>query len=223
MAEPAYGDTLPPGRPAIVSDDGFAKVDLKGLTLVTSGRNRYFILEPGFRLTFRSEHGQLQITVLEDTVQIGEIMTRVVEEREWEHEELVEVSRNFFAICSKTRDVIYFGEEVDLYEDGKLAGHEGAWRAYAADAKPGMIMPGTAIPGMQYYQEVAPKVALDRAEVVSLTDSLDTPAGLFSECLTTEETSGLKPNEREFKHYAPGIGLIQDGDLLLVESGFVKK
>ena len=73
---------------------------------------------------------------------------------------------------------------------------------------------------MRYFQEIAPDVAMDRAEVLSLTHSLETPAGEFSECLRTQEGSALKPNEREFKTYAPGIGLIQDQSLLLVGYGF---
>ncbi len=31
-----------------------------------------------------------------------------------------------------------------------------------------------------------------------------------------EETSPLEPLSKEFKHYAPGIGLVQDGSLKLV-------
>lgn len=36
-----------------------------------------------------------------------EILTRVVEEREWKNGKLIEVSRNFFAICDRTKDVFY--------------------------------------------------------------------------------------------------------------------
>jgi len=33
--------------------------------------------------------------------------------------------------------------------------------------------------GSRYYQEIAPGVAMDRAEVLSITDTLATPAGYF--------------------------------------------
>jgi len=149
------------------------------------------------------------------------VKTRVVEEREWKNGELAEVSRNFFAICEKTKDVFYFGEDVDEYEKGKVVGHSGAWRAGQAGAKAGMMVPGRPAVGMKYYQEVAPKVAMDRAEVASITDQLKTPAGAFTNCLKTQETTPLDPAEKGYKTYAPGIGIIQDEDLLLVKHGFL--
>jgi len=60
-----------------------------------------------------------------------------------------------------------------------------------------------------------------RAEIVSVTDPFETPAGSFTNTLRTREGSGLNPLEREFKTYASGIGLIQDQDLLLESYGFV--
>jgi hypothetical protein len=159
--------------------------------------------------------------VLDETREVDGVETRVVEEREWRRDELIEVSRNFFAICPDTTDVYYFGEEVDDYRDGTIVGHGGAWMSGESDARAGLIMPGVPAIGMRYYQEVAPGVAMDRAEVVTLTETFETPAGTFYDVLMTQEGSALKPNEREFKRYALGIGLIQDQTLLLVEYGFV--
>ena len=95
--------------------------------LVPTGRNRYFILEPGFRLVFESKNEKLVITVLNETKEVNGILTRVVEEREWKNGKLIEVSRNFFAICDRTKDVFYFGEKVDMYKGGKVDNHKGAW------------------------------------------------------------------------------------------------
>jgi hypothetical protein len=192
-------------------------------TLVSTGRNPYFILEPGFQLVLEGGREVLTITVLDETVDVDGIQTRVVEEREWRNEELIEVSRNFFAVCEETEDVFYFGEEVDMYSGGELASHSGAWKAGERNAKPGLIMPGNPKLGMKYYQEIAPRVAMDRAEIVSLNETLTTPAGTFSKSLKTREGTALNPAEREFKMYAPRIGLIQDQNLLLTEYGFIKK
>lgn len=104
-----------------------------------------------------------------------------------------------------------------MYEDGKVVSNEGAWLAGQNGSKAGMIMPGKVEVGLKYYQEIAPGVAEDRAEIVSVNDTLDTPAGTFSQVLKTEETNPLKPGEREFKFYAPRIGLIQDEALKLVK------
>jgi hypothetical protein len=190
--------------------------------LVTSGKNLYFIMEPGFQLLLESENEKLAITVLKDTENVGGVITRVVEEREWKYGELIEVSRNFFVMCKETKDVFYFGEDVDYYRDDQVVGHAGAWRADTPEVKPGLIMSGEPKIGMRYYQEIAPGVAMDRAEVISLTESFKTPAGTFEQCLKTKEGSGLKFWEREYKIYAPGIGIIKDGYMRLVKYGFIK-
>lgn len=195
--------------------------------LEPTGRNPYFILEPGFQLVLEGSAGflgttdmKLIITVLDETKEIGGTMTRVVEEREWKNNELYEVARNFFAIDPETKDVFYFGEEVDFYSDGKIVDHKGAWLVGEKDAQAGLIMPGEPKLGMMYYQEIAPEVAMDRAEVIDLNYELETPAGTFKDCLRTKEGTALNLSEIEFKTYAPGIGLIQDEKLLLIKYGF---
>jgi hypothetical protein len=162
------------------------------------------------------EQVRLVITVLNETKVVDGVETRVVEERESQDGKLVEVSRNYFAICTRTNSVFYFGEDVDLYRNGRIVGHDGSWQAGVDDARPGIIMPGTVLLGARYYQEIAPEVALDRAEIESLTGTLRTPAGEFTNVLETEETTPLEPDAEEFKFYAPGIGLIKDGPLELV-------
>ncbi len=167
--------------------------------LASSGRNPFFSLEPGYTLVLEDDEVQLTITVLNETKKVDGVETRVVEERETEDGELAEVSRNYFAISKRTNGVFYFGEDVDIYEDGKVAGHEGAWLSGEGGAKFGLIMPGEALIGARYYQEVAPEVAMDRAEIVGMNETIDTPAGKFENCLKTEETNPLKPKEKEFK------------------------
>jgi hypothetical protein len=188
-------------------------------TFLSVGRNRFFSLEPGDQLVLESDSEKVAITVLEETKMIGRIKTRIVEEREEKNGKLAEVSRNFFAICREHGDVFYFGEEVDDYKDGKIVAHSGAWRADEPDSKAGIIMPGTILLGARHYQEIAPN-AMDRAEIISDDVTMKTPAGTFTNCLRVEETSGLDPDEKCYKTYAPGVGLIQDEDLLL--TGYTK-
>jgi hypothetical protein len=190
---------------------------------VSRGHNDYFVLEPRFQLVLEAPNAKLVISVLDDTVKVGSVMTRVVEEREWEDGKLTEVSRNFFAMDRDTHDIFYFGEDVTIYENE--APHHGndSWRADNAGARGGLMMPGAPEVGMKYYQELAPGVAMDRATIASLSESFETPAGTFEKCLRTGEGSGLNPDENEFKTYAPGIGLIQDENLLLTGYGFSKK
>ena len=156
------------------------------------------------------------LAVLDETKPIGGVETRVVEERETLGGAPVEVSRNYFAIHPRTLDVYYFGEDVDIYKNGKVSSHDGAWQHGAKGAKFGLAMPGTPRAGMQFYQELAPRVALDRAEIVSLTERVVTPAGTFDRCLKTRESTPLEPLVRESKIYAPDVGLVKDGSLDLV-------
>jgi uncharacterized membrane protein YkoI len=191
-------------------------------TFSSVGGNRFFILEPGHQLVLESRTAKVVITVLDETKKIGSIETRVVEEREEEDGQLKEVSRNFFAVCKEHGDVFYFGEDVDDYEDGKIVNHSGAWRADRKDSRAGIIMPGTVLLGARHYQEIAPN-AMDRAEIISDDVTMKTPAGTFKNCIRVEETSGLDPNDKCYKTYAPGVGLIQDEDLLLSGYGEAKE
>src|SRR5215211_4068444 len=152
-------------------------------TFSSTGRNPFFILEPNYQLVLGGEDtveaAELTITVLNETREVNGTQTRVIEERESVGGELVEISRNFYAICEETNSVFYFGEEVDIYENGIIVGHEGAWRAGDGTNRAGIIMPGTILLGARYYQEIAPGVALDRAEITDMDKAIQTPSGDF--------------------------------------------
>jgi hypothetical protein len=214
--------TAPAPRPAVppraVGGDEFTSTfTVAPDEWACTGRNPWFSLVPGDQSTFEGGGTKLVITVLDEMRTVDGVPTRVVEEREWDEGELAEVSRNFFALSKRTNSVYYFGEEVDIYEDGKLSRHEGAWMSGEQGAHFGLIMPGEPLLGSRYAQEIAPDVAMDRAEIVGLTETLTTPAGTFSSCLRTEETSPLEPKAREGKIYAAGVGLIRDGEVVLVK------
>ncbi|OGQ01112.1 MAG: hypothetical protein A2Z40_00480 [Deltaproteobacteria bacterium RBG_19FT_COMBO_60_16] len=190
--------------------------------LLTTGRNPYFILEPGYQLVLEGGGPKLQITVLEETKTVGWCLTRIVEEKEWKDGKLYEVAKNYFAICEQTKDVFYFGEDVDFYENGKVVKHDGSWLAGKNGSRAGLMMPGTPKVKMKYYQEIAPGVAMDRAEIVSLEETCKTPAGTFSGCMKVKESSAIDLLAKEYKYHAPGIGLVRDEDLTLIRHGFIK-
>ena len=196
------------------ADFSFEKPDLG-----PTGRNPYFILEPGYVLTLEDGDEQLIITVLKETRVIDGVQTRVIEERESKGGHLTEISRNFFAISKRTNSVYYFGEEVDIYKNDKIEKHDGAWLSGVNGAKFGLAMPGLPLIKARFYQEIAPGVALDRGEIIGLTETLKVPAGDFKNCLKTEDSSQIEAG-KEFKFYAPGVGLIQEETLKLVKYGF---
>jgi hypothetical protein len=199
-------------------------------TFKTTGWNPYFILKPGRQLVLEGENDEgvteaVFITVQNKTksitLRIGgksrTIVTRVVEERHFEDDQLVEVSRNFFAVCGLTNDVVYFGEEVDIYEDGEIVSHEGAWLAGKNNAKPGINMPGTFLLGSRYFQELAPNLALDRAENTRMGLTVQTPVGTLKNCVEVTETTPLEPGDISTKKYCAGIGIVFDDGLELID------
>jgi hypothetical protein len=119
----------------------------------------------------------LTITVLPEGKRIGSLETRAVEKRETENGGLVEVSRNYFAICAPTNSVFYFGEDVDTYKRSKVVGHPGSWRTGLNGARFGLMRQGTIRVGKKYFQEVTPGIAMDRAEIIGAQEAIKTPRG----------------------------------------------
>jgi hypothetical protein len=200
-------------------------------TFSSTGRNAYFTIRPGDWVLLEGlddgELVRLKITVLNQTKKItfktkeGEAMTvvaRVVEERESKGGKLVEVSRNFFARCTETNDIFYFGEEVDIYdEDGEtIISHDGAWLAGKQGALPGVIMPGRFLLGSRYFQEIAPGVALDRAEHVKMGFTVHAAGTAFEDCVEVKETTPLESGV-SIKQYCAELWLVADGVLELVD------
>ncbi len=186
--------------------------------LVSSGRNPYFVLEPGHAQVLEGDGGQLVITVLAETKVVDGVETRIVEERERDRGQLIEVSRNYFAISRRTNSIYYFGEDVDIYSGGAVTSHDGSWLAGVNGAKPGLWLPGEPLVRARYYQEIAPGAAMDRAEIVSVTEHLTVPAGTFADVVKIEETSQME-HGTEYKYFARGAGLLVDGHLKLVRFG----
>ena len=70
-------------------------------------------------------------------------------------------------------------------------------------------MPATQTLGQSYYQEfAAADDALDQAETSAIGLTVIAGGRTFSDLVRVYETSALDPDAREFKYYAPGIGLI---------------
>ena len=181
-----------------------------------TGSNPYLTIQPGKVLKLAHGKDRLTVSILADTKTVDGVVTGVLEEREEKNGQLIEVSRNFFATDRNTGDVYYFGEDVDNYKDGKIINHESAWLAGRKGARFGLMIPGKPKVGDKFYQEIAPKVALDRVEVVSVDETVKTPAGTFHHCVHLRETTPLEPDVSH-KYYAPGIGMIKDDEFELAE------
>src|SRR5260370_20242340 len=93
-------------------------VDKKALGV--KGASPYFNLTPGYTLSYRHGKDTDTLTVLNETKLIDGVETRVVEDREMKNDQLIELTRDYYAIDSVTNDVYYFGEDVDVYKNGKV-------------------------------------------------------------------------------------------------------
>ena len=169
--------------------------------------------ETGEIIEFRVES-----TVLAETDIVAGVEVTVVEVKDFEDGELVELTLDYYA----QRDdgtVYYLGERVDEFEDGELVGHEGQWLAGEGDNLPGIFMPASPKVGGEFEQERASGVAEDQSKVIAVDQTVNTPAGTFTACIKTEDFDPIG-DVTEFKYYCPDVGLVReesaDGQIDLV-------
>jgi len=181
------------------------------------GHSQYFVLIPGYEAKYQHEKQMVICKVLNETKVFDNVMSGVVERRETEAGELVKITREYCAIDSVTKDVYLFGKDVDTYGKGKVAGHKVSWLSGVNGAKFGLIVPGSPKSGDQYYEEQVRDVAMDRANIVAIDDTVTVPTGTYTDALRVVNTTPLDKDARSRKWYAPGIGLIKWNDFELVK------
>ncbi len=143
------------------------------------------------------------------------VQTTAVLDKAYEGDLLVEETTDYYATDS-IGNVWYMGEDVTNFiydDDGNLieTNDASSWIAGIDGALPGWIMPAVPTQGLSYFQEfAAANDALDEALIwaVGQTVTID-GLGVFSDVLISFESTSLDPEAREFKYYAPGIGLIR--------------
>jgi len=209
--------TATPSRPDTVPD--FAAATFSDPTAIS---NAYLPLIPGTVRVYLAEspdsYETAAVEVLDEQREVMGIATRVVRDRVFEEELLIEDTHDWFA-QDDDGNVWYMGEEVDNYEyddKGEVIGidHEGTWEAGldVADrgviALPGYQMEAAPLPGDVYHQEFYAGEAEDMAEVVALDAAVTLGDGTLYSALRTRDFTPLDPGVDEFKSYAPGIGTI---------------
>ena len=142
------------------------------------------------------------------------VQTWIQRDRAFEGELLVEDTFDYYA-QDTDGNVWYFGEDVTNYiydDDDNLieTTDESAWRAGVNDALPGIIMLSNLAIPFNYFQEYAvDDEALDHGTIFSVGNDISIGFGMFSDVLQILEGSVLEPDAREFKFYAPNVGLIR--------------
>ncbi len=158
-----------------------------------------------------SEH--IVVEVLAEARQVAGITNRVIRDRVWDEDNLlIEDTKDWFA-QDDAGNVWYFGEDATSFEyddAGNLVttSHAGSWEAGINGAQPGYAMQTAPSVGDFFYQEYAIGVAQDAAQIISLSESINVPAGMFNHVVRTRETTSLNPSSVDDKFYAAGVGRI---------------
>lgn len=115
---------------------------------------------------------------------------------------VLEVAVDFYAQADDG-SVWYFGENVDNYENGVIANHDGTWLA-GRDGPPGMIMPADPKAGDVYRPENIPGVVFEEVTVQAVNLTVEGPQGAIEGAIRVREH--LMDGTNESKWFAPGYG-----------------
>jgi hypothetical protein len=181
--------------------------------------NPWMPLRVGARWVYRETDQEgaeqrVEVTVLDETRLVMGVETRVVHDVVSEDGEIVEDTYDWYT-QDADGNVWYFGEDTKEFENGKLSTTAGSWEAGIDGAQPGILSPAEPEVGMTYRQEYYAGEAEDAAEVLSLDEKVEVPAGSYDGVLMTKDYTPLEPDLVEHKFYARGVGVV----LALVISG----
>lgn len=177
--------------------------------------NRYFPLVPGTTFVYEGqtpaglEHSEFAVT--HNTRVIQGVTCIEVHDTVLLDGELAEDTLDWFA-QDVSGNVWYFGENTHEVEDGLITTIHGTFMAGVNGDKPGIVMKAAPAVGDFYRQEFSLGNAEDYADVVSLSASVTVPAGSYSNCLDTAETTPLEPDLLEHKFYALDVGQVKTVD-----------
>ena len=171
--------------------------------------NPWLPLVEGARWTYEKKTADgvedVVVTVTDKKKTVDGVETTVVSEKVTEDGELIDDTKAWYAQDAEG-NVWNLGETTETHEDGKVE-TEG-WEAGVDGAKAGIAMLAEPKVGDTYQQMYFEGEAEDRAEVLSLDETVEGPVGSWSGVLQTEDTTPLEP-EVEHKFYAKGVGSVQ--------------
>jgi hypothetical protein len=157
------------------------------------------------------------------------VTCRVLREYSFVRGKLVEISKNYFAQADDG-SVYYFGEVVDIYEDGVVVSHEGSWLVggpqlddppeVATDTEPTVFMPANPELGDIYKPEDLSGIVDESDEIIAIDKDERVPAGRYHGVMIVRESSQLDA-AIERKWYAPGVGVLKartKGELLVLSA-----
>jgi hypothetical protein len=182
------------------------------LEFIEGVSHSFFPLIPGrtmeYAVAVGGEAVSLTVTDTAHTKLILGILCLGVQDRVSTPEWLLEDTWRWYAQDMKG-DVWYFARETKKY-DREVVTESWSWQAGVDGAKPGRIMPGKPqdFLNKEFWQAYAPGKAEEKAQILSVNETVAVPFGSFSGCVKVKAYSDLDPGALEYRYYAPGVGLI---------------
>ncbi len=184
----------------------------------TQINNIYFPLNPGNLFIYKGldtdsgERERHEVLVTNETEEILGITSRVVEDKEFDNDLLVEEKLSYYA-QDTVGNVWLLGESIAEYEydnTGNIINIDDSesWLAGQDQSLPGLIMKATPENGAAYYQRFDIAEAENQAEIVDSDTSINLEFGNFADVIQIRESSTQEPEEFDYKYYAPGVGQI---------------
>ena len=174
--------------------------------------NPYLPLTKFDRCELRGGGERVVRTLLDETrrfrVDGRDVDARVIEDRAFVKGELVERTLDYFS-QAEDGSVLYLGEHVDNYENGKVADHDGTW-LYGRDTKTaGVAMPADPRVGTRFRFEDVPGVTTESNTVTAKLPELRVGSTTYRDVIRIREE--IQPDDEiENKFYARGIGVIRE-------------
>ena len=213
--------------PELVGTSNFADATLPVLGTTTfedsaTIDNAYFPLVPGNVYLYDGEEldsdtGEMEqerneIFVTEDTKDILGVTTRVVRDRSYEDDLLVEEEFTYYAQDTEG-NVWIMGEDSTEYEyddNGNVIETDtsDSWIAGVDQNLPGFVALGSPEEGDAYYQRFQVGEEEELAEVVEVNNAVTIELGSFANALVVEESSVLEADESDLNYYVPGLGQV---------------
>ena len=200
--------------------------------------NTFFPFQPGgLKVYAGSDHGtktgsidDYLTTTRTFNLNGNNVPCHILVEKGYENGELVEKSFNYFAQADDGT-VYYFGEVVNIFENGVVVSHEGSWLVGgptqptdppdAGNATtPGLFMPANPELGDIFKQEDLFPIVDETDTIVGVDLDVIVPAGKYDGAIQVKETSRIDLGA-ELKWYAPGVGVVKvqtKGETLRLES-----
>ena len=180
--------------------------------------NRYFPLRPGTLSVLRGSNDgvalEQQVRVTRRTKVIEGVRATVIDDSLHRADgSIAEQTVDWYAADDRG-NVWYLGEQTATYDErGNVLSRDGSWLAGRDGATAGIIMPADPRPTLAYRQELRRGHAEDQAWIVQNDATTTVPYGNLNKVVRSFEWTRLEPDVVSVKLYAPGLGVVHEGDV----------